>query len=95
MPREPRTQPVIQPSYAQPNAPTPQSADLAGTPDAPLDEAILQQAQALDHDPVRLYEFVRNEITTQAYAGAMKGALGTQRQRRRSSQLAHRPAARQ
>ncbi len=79
-PREPRTKPFIQQSYAQPNAPAPQPDDLTGTLDAPLDETILQQAQALDHDPVRIYEFVRNEVQPQAYAGAMKGALGTLRQ---------------
>jgi len=78
--REPRTQPAIEPSYVQPDLPEPQSADLAGISDAPLQEAILQQAQALDYDPIRIYEFVRNEIETQAYAGAMKGALGTLRQ---------------
>jgi transglutaminase-like putative cysteine protease len=80
-PRTPRIEPVIQPSYAQPNPPEPQPADLAGTPDAPLHETILQQAQALDYDAIRIYEFVRNEIVTQDYAGAMKGALGTLRQK--------------
>jgi RHS repeat-associated protein len=79
--REPRIEPVMQPSYARPDPPEPQPADLAGTPDAPLHEAILLQAQALHHDAIRIYEFVRNEIETQDYAGAMKGALGTLRQK--------------
>ncbi len=79
--RERRAEPAVQPSYTQPSPPEPEPADLAGTPDAPLNEAILQQAQALEYDAVRIYEFVRNEIETQDYAGAMKGAVGTLRQR--------------
>jgi transglutaminase-like putative cysteine protease len=79
--RVPHIEPVISPSYTQPASPEPRPADLAGTPDAPLHEVILQRAQALDNDPIRIYEFVRNEIETQDYAGAMKGALGTLRQK--------------
>ncbi len=79
-PREPRIAPTIQPSYAQSTPPEPQTDDLAATPDAPLNEIILQQAQELDYDYIRIYEFVRNEMVTQDYAGAMKGAIGTLQQ---------------
>ena len=82
-PRPPRLSPTIQPSYLQPDlrqaAPTP--ADLAETPETPFHAEILTQAQALEHDYIRIYEFVRNEIATEWYAGAMKGALGTLRQK--------------
>jgi hypothetical protein len=83
-PRVPRLTPVIRPSYlqAEPSQAAPTPADLAETPEAPFHTELLAQARALDHDYIRLYEFVRNEITTEWYAGAMKGVLGTLRQRR-------------
>ena len=47
---------------------------------APLSAEIVAQAEALAYDPVRIYEFVRNTIAIEWYAGAMKGAVGTLRQ---------------
>ncbi|MGE3540692.1 MAG: RHS repeat-associated core domain-containing protein [Candidatus Tectimicrobiota bacterium] len=83
LPRLPSMTPTIQPSYAQSDAASavPVPADLAGTSDAPLQADIVEQARLLGYDYVRLYEFVRNEIRTEWYAGAMKGALGTLRQK--------------
>ena len=79
--RRPRAEPALQPSYMRSDPLEPLPADLSGNPDAPLQEAILQQAQALAYDAIRIYEFVRNEIETEYYAGAMKGALGALRQK--------------
>ena len=50
------------------------------TVQAPLSEAILRQAQTLGHDAVAIFEFVRNSVAPELYAGAMKGAEGTLRQ---------------
>ena len=71
---------TIQPSYLDPLAADPASQDLAPTVEAPLSEAILRQAQALGYDPVAIFEFVRNSIAPELYAGAMKGAEATLRQ---------------
>ncbi|HEX5056638.1 MAG TPA: transglutaminase domain-containing protein, partial [Gammaproteobacteria bacterium] len=79
--RNPDTANPIQPSYLNPGEPQPAAADMAGTADAPLAPEILEQAQALGHDYIRIYEFVRNGIRTEWYAGGMKGALGALRQR--------------
>ena len=78
-PRAPRTAPAVVPSYLNPLAEDPTSADLAATPEAPLDDEILAFAASLDHDYVRIYEYVRNEITSEWYAGSQKGAVGTLR----------------
>ncbi|MEZ5330525.1 MAG: transglutaminase-like domain-containing protein [Thermoanaerobaculia bacterium] len=73
--------PSVTPSYADPEADPAVSEDLEGGPEAPLSEAILAQAEALDWDYVRIFEFVRNEIETEWYAGSQKGAEETLRQR--------------
>ncbi len=75
--RAPRLTPTITPSYLDPLAAPPGGIELAGDTQAPLSEAILRQADDLGHDAVRIYEFVRNQIATELYAGAMKGAEGT------------------
>lgn len=71
----------IQPSYLDPDA-LPIAADLNATVDAPLAPEILAQAEALDNDYIRIYEFVKNNIHTEWYSGSMKGAAGTLRQGR-------------
>ena len=72
----------IQPSYLNPDDELiPEAEDLATTIDAPLSDEILAQAKALDNDYIRIFEFVNNNIKTQWYAGSMKGAVGTLRQR--------------
>lgn len=75
--RTPELDTAVVPSYADPQAGDPAGADLAATVDAPLSRAVLAQAEALDYDYIRIYEFVKNEIRTEWYAGAMKGADGT------------------
>jgi hypothetical protein len=83
-PREPVFEPTIVPVYVQVDAPPPSGADhggVAGDPHAGLTEPILEQARVLGHDAVRLFELVQTEIATEWYAGAMKGADGTLRQR--------------
>ena len=81
--RAPKTTPTITPTYLTPaeSLATPQAADTGDTVDAPLNEEILRQARELDYDYIRIYEFVRNNVRTEWYAGAMKGAVGTLRQR--------------
>ncbi|MDH3601782.1 MAG: transglutaminase-like domain-containing protein, partial [Candidatus Tectomicrobia bacterium] len=79
-PRTPRLEPVLQPVYDQTPTPQPHPDDVASAPDAPLRAEIVAQAEALDYDAVRIYEFVRNTIAVEWYAGAMKGAVGTLRQ---------------
>lgn len=80
-PRTPVLTPAIQPSYLSPaDTNPPQTADVSGTLDAPLSAEILQKARELEHDYIRIYEFVHNSIKTEWYAGAMKGAVGTLRQ---------------
>jgi len=56
-------------------------ADLAATSDVIIDQAIIDKATALGKDPIRIYEFVRNEIRFQSYRGSRKGSLVTLEQR--------------
>ncbi len=51
--------------------------DLADTPDAPQSEEIVALATQLNHDPVAIYEWVRNNIDFESYYGSRKGAAGT------------------
>ncbi|MCP4657616.1 MAG: hypothetical protein GY856_19595, partial [bacterium] len=78
-PRAPRTEPAVVPSYLNPLDEDSTAADLAATPEAPLDDEILAFAASLGHDYVRIYEHVRNEIACEWYAGSQKGAVGTLR----------------
>ncbi len=78
--RLPETEPVLVPSYLDPTDPPSLPADLAGSLEAPLSEAIVAQARDLGFDAVRVYEFVHNEIATEVYAGGLKGAEETLRQ---------------
>ena len=80
--RAPVTEPAIVASYdnTQDVGPPTDAAELRGTTEAPLSEEIINKAESLSYDYVRIYEFVRNEIRTEWYAGAMKGATGTLRQ---------------
>ena len=71
----PILEPVIEPVYASDISPS--SEDLGAGPLTPLSETMLQQAQALNYDPVRIFEFVHNEIDTEWYGGAKYGAEAT------------------
>ncbi len=81
--RAPKLTPIVVPSYKYSSDAVvlPLPADTTATVDAPLSEEILRKARSLDYDYVRIYEFVRNEIRTEWYAGGMKGAVGTLRQK--------------
>ena len=56
-------------------------ADLLATPDVIIDQTINEMAADLGHDPIRIYEFVRNEVRFQSYRGSRKGSLMTLEQR--------------
>lgn len=56
-------------------------ASLVATIDAPSTHPlIVQKAQALGNDPIRIYNFVHDTIMTELYAGSKKGAIGTLRE---------------
>ncbi|MDA8018226.1 MAG: hypothetical protein MPN21_12340, partial [Thermoanaerobaculia bacterium] len=79
--RTPPSGPSIAPSYLDATDPQPEGRDLAGTAEAPLSAEIVARAEALEFDAVSVFEFVRNEMTTEYYAGSLKGAEETLRQR--------------
>lgn len=82
--RDPATTPTVLPSYLDPTDVSAAPADLAPSALTSFSEAILQKAEELDYDYVRIFELVRNGIETEWYAGAMKGAEETLRQGRGS-----------
>lgn len=80
---------AIAPAYA-PNTPgaipstlpvEPTPEDLAETFEVQFSPEIRSLATSLGNDPVRMYEWVRNNIDFEPYGGSMKGANGTLRQR--------------
>ena len=80
-------EPVVVPAYRQ-MAAVVSADDLMSSPEAPASalishqaQEIAAQAQKLNWDPVDLYEWVKNNITTEWYRGCMKGAEETLRQR--------------
>jgi RHS repeat-associated protein len=79
-PAAPVTSPTVTPAYGDPNAAAAGAADLAGTPEAPLAPEIVAQASSLGFDYVQIFQWVRNQVRTEWYAGSMKGAIGTLRQ---------------
>lgn len=58
-----------------PRTPTPD--DLAATIDTSQTAAIKDLADSLDKDPIKMYEFVRNNIIYEPYYGSRKGAQET------------------
>lgn len=72
-------EPPVLPSYLDPGDVPPAAEDIEGTGEAPLAEAILQKAEELGYDYVKIFEFVRNEIATEWYSGGSKGAVKTLR----------------
>ncbi|HVS66652.1 MAG TPA: DUF6531 domain-containing protein, partial [Thermoanaerobaculia bacterium] len=82
--RQPVLEPTVVPTYERPDAPPPTGADFGGGSaerQAPLSAVIFEQAEELAFDVVRLFELVQTEIATEWYAGGMKGAEATLRQR--------------
>ncbi|MEM6796052.1 MAG: transglutaminase-like domain-containing protein, partial [Acidobacteriota bacterium] len=75
--RTPVTSPEITPVYRDRSDPGDLPADRSPSPTAPLSQAILAQASALEYDYVRIFEFVLNEIEREWYAGSLRGAEGT------------------
>jgi RHS repeat-associated protein len=77
--RAPVGTPAITPSYAAGAEVAATAADTADSLDAPLSNEMLQQASTLGNDYVKIYEFVRNSVKTEWYAGSVRGATGTLR----------------
>lgn len=61
--------PELKPDLSPPGA-----ADLAETPDVIFSGRIRELAARLDHDPVRLYNWVRNNVEYLPVYGSLKGA---------------------
>lgn len=78
-PRQAVLTPAVTPSYETPAENAPTTAERASTAYAPLNDEIVVRAQSLGNDYVRIYEFVRNTVRSEWYAGSVKGALGTLR----------------
>jgi RHS repeat-associated protein len=56
-------------------------ASIVPTVDAPSDHPlIIEKANELGRDPIRIYNFVHDTILTELYAGSKKGAVGTLRE---------------
>jgi hypothetical protein len=68
---EPNT-PNYQVALASPNAPT--ADDLAETPDVQFTDAIRAKAIELGNNPVKIYEYVRNNIEYAPTYGSIQGA---------------------
>ncbi|WP_019866566.1 PKD domain-containing protein [Methylovulum miyakonense] len=60
-------------------APTLAPGDYLGsTPEANTsDPYIIQKATALNHDPAKIFQFVRDQIGNEVYKGSLRGARGT------------------
>jgi len=56
---------------------SPMSGGATVLPEMTITEPIRAQAAALNHDPVLIFEFVRNRIGYELYYGCLKGAEGT------------------
>jgi RHS repeat-associated protein len=78
-PRQPVTAPVVTPSYERGVEVLPGAVDSSAAEETPLDDEIIAQAVKLNNDYVRIYEFVRNRVQSEWYAGSVKGAVGTLR----------------
>lgn len=76
----PQTTPVVTPAYKGGDKVV-VAADTAASPEAPISLEIARLAESLNWNPVEMYEWVKNTITTEWYWGAMKGAEETLRQK--------------
>jgi RHS repeat-associated protein len=77
--RSPVVSPVVTPAYLVPNEVAPQPADSAPADEAPFTDEILAKAKDLNYDYVKIFEFVRNSVKTEWYAGSQKAATGVLR----------------
>ncbi|MHB8790485.1 MAG: transglutaminase domain-containing protein [Desulfobulbaceae bacterium] len=77
--RAPMSEPAIVPAYRGGSADF-GGADLAASPEAPISLSIAELAESMAWNPVLIYEWVKNNIQTEWYWGAMKGAEATLRQ---------------
>ena len=77
---EPLSTPSIKPAYRGGNKVV-SPDDTKDTEEAPLSLEIATLAQSLNWKPVAIYEYVKNNISTEWYWGCMKGAEETLRQR--------------
>jgi RHS repeat-associated protein len=78
--REPAATPLIVPAFRGGSSGV-TAADTQGSVDAPLTPEIAALAESLDWNPVRIYEWMQENIATEWYWGAMKGAEETLHQR--------------
>jgi RHS repeat-associated protein len=78
----PAGRPPIVPAYASAAAVAPVAQDTAEGPDVAFTAEILALTRTLHQNPIELFEFVRNQIQTEFYYGAMKGARETLRQKK-------------
>jgi len=62
----------ITPTYEQEDAAA-DTADLSESPGVQFSDPLRLKAKELEFDPIRIFNFVRNEIRTEWYAGAVKG----------------------
>jgi hypothetical protein len=62
--REPSASPAVTPAYEGGNQST-TGADLAGALEAPLTKEIAELALSLDWSPVRIYEYIKNNVDTE------------------------------
>ncbi|MFN8392383.1 MAG: transglutaminase domain-containing protein [Bdellovibrionota bacterium] len=54
------------------------AALLGQAPEVPIDDpSLIAQAGKLNHDPVRIFLFVRDHIRNDVYSGSLRGARGT------------------
>ncbi|MEW6536829.1 MAG: RHS repeat-associated core domain-containing protein [Candidatus Auribacterota bacterium] len=56
---------------------TVQPADTAETPETELTEEVLTKVEELDYNPVKIYEWIKNNIDYIPYYGSKLGATGT------------------
>ncbi|HSC71688.1 MAG TPA: transglutaminase-like domain-containing protein, partial [Candidatus Methylomirabilis sp.] len=53
------------------------SADLGQSEEVQITSEIQDLAEGLGYSPVRIYQYVSNEVTFEPYYGSLKGAMGT------------------
>ena len=75
--RNPLLEPTITPSYS---STTEILAEPQDTRTDNISKAVLDLASELKHDPIRIYQYVQEQIDTQWYDGSMKGAEETLKQ---------------